>query len=81
LNHANVAEVDGPGVAAAGGGRREVRTYVVCRNVTSAWIHGNFGVRVSTTSGIQLSLIHSLVVKFFALIVVFLFSGGCEGPG
>jgi hypothetical protein len=44
LNRANASGVDGRGVVAAGGGRREVGTCVVGGNVMSTWIHGNVGV-------------------------------------
>ncbi len=66
LNCTSASDVDGRGVAAAGSSRVEVGTRVVGRDVKSAWIHGNDGVRVSATSGVHFSLILSLVVKFFA---------------
>ncbi len=80
LNCTSAYDVDGRGVAAAGSSGVEVGTCVVGRDVKSAWIHGNFGVRVSSTSCIHFTLILSLVDKFFAQFIAFRFSPSHGGP-
>jgi hypothetical protein len=76
FNLVSASDVDGRGVAAAGSRGVEVGTRVVGRDMKSAWIHGNVGVRVSATSCVHFTLILSLVVEIFARVIAFWFSHG-----
>jgi hypothetical protein len=79
FNCASTSDGDVRGVVAAGSSRVEVGTRIVIRDLKSALIHGNVGVRVSATIGVHLFLILSLIVKFFAQVVAFQFA--MEAPG